>query len=171
MSTTAMRKTVFTAFTLTALVAAGAAFAAPGSTAGTTPAPNAQPGQWRQQFFDRIDTNHDGTISRAEYQAWVDNRFAKLDTNGDGVVNTDEVATSPMAAERVAKRAEGFVRRYDTTGSGEVSRSDYEAKEMQRFDRMSNGADSVTEDEFTAAASRHFKHRHPTPTPPADNGG
>ena len=89
----------------------------------------------------------------------------------DGVVNADEVATSPMAAERVEKRAQGFVRRYDTTGRGEVSRADFEAKEMQRFDHMSNGADSVTEDQFTAAATRSFKHRRPAPSPPADNGG
>jgi hypothetical protein len=171
MSTNAMRNTLLTAFTLTALVAAGAAFAAPGSNAGTAPTPNAQPGQWRQQFFDKIDTNHDGTISRAEYQAWVDGRFAKLDANGDGVVNADEVATSPMAAERAEKRAQGFVRRYDTTGNGEVSRADFEAKEMQRFDRMSNGAGSVTEDQFTAAATRSFKHRRPAAAPPADNGG
>jgi Ca2+-binding EF-hand superfamily protein len=165
-----MRKTVFTAFTLTALVAAGAAFAGTGSSAGTTQAPTAQPGQWRQQFFDKIDTNHDGTLSRAEYQAWVDSRFAKLDSNGDGVVNADEVATSPMAAERAERRAQGFVRRYDATGSGEVSRADFEAKEMQRFDRISNGADSITEDQF-AAAARPFKHRRSSTTPPADNGG
>jgi EF hand domain-containing protein len=171
MSTNAMRNTVITAFTLTALVAAGAAFAGTAPTSGATPAPSAQPGQWRQQFFDKIDTNHDGTISRAEYQTWVDGRFAKLDSNGDGVVNADEVATSPMAAERVERRAQGFVRRYDTTGKGEVSRADFETKEMQRFDRMSNGADSVTEDQFAAAAARPFKHRRPAAAAPADNGG
>ena len=169
-----MRKFVLTALTLSSLLAAGAASAAT-PAAGTTPAPSPVPGsrhaEWRQQFFDKIDTNHDGTISRAEYQAWIDNRFAKLDSNSDGTVDANEVATSPMAAERVEKRAQGFVKRYDTTGNGEVSRADFEAKEMQRFDRMSNGADSVTEDQFTAAATRPFKHRRPAATPPADNGG
>jgi EF hand domain-containing protein len=170
----AMRKTVFTAFTLTALVAAGAAFAGAGpasdTASGDNPAPNTQPGQWRQKFFDKIDTNHDGIISRGEYQAWVDNRFAKLDTNGDGAVNADEVATSPTAAERVERRAQGFVHRYDTTGSGEVTKSDFEAKEMQRFDRMSNGADSITEDQFAAAAAHPFKHRR-SAAPSANDGG
>ena len=166
-----MRKFVLTALTLSTLLAAGAASAA-APAAGTAPAPSPAPGsrhaEWRQQFFDKVDTNHDGTISRAEYQAWIDNRFAKLDSNGDGTVDANEVATSPMAAERVEKRAEGFVRRYDTTGSGQVSKTDFEAKEMQRFDRMSNGADSVTEEQFDAAASQHFKHRRGAP---ADNGG
>jgi len=171
MSTHAMRKTVFTALTLTLLAAAGAAFATQGSSAGATPAPNADPGQWRRQFFDRIDTNHDGTVSRAEYQAWIDGRFARLDSNGDGVVNAGEVATSPMAAERAERHAQRFVRRYDTSGSGEVSRADFEAKEMQRFDRMSHGAGAVTEDEFTAATAGRFKHRRPAATPPADDGG
>ena len=166
-----MRKTVITALTLAALVAAGAAFAGTTPNAGTTAAPSAQPGQWRHKFFDKVDANHDGTISRAEYQAWVDGRFAKIDANGDGVVDADEVATSPMAAERAERRAQGFVRRYDTTGSGEVRRADFEAKEMQRFDRISNGAGSVTEDEFAAATMRPFKHRRPAPAPSADNGG
>ena len=164
-----MRKIVLTALTLSALVCAAAASAAAPATStpsATTPAPGSKHAEWRQQFFDKIDTNHDGTISRAEYQAWIDGRFAKLDANSDGVVNADEVATSPMAVERVQKRAEGFVKRYDTSGNGEVSKADFEAKEMQRFDRLSNGADSVTEDQFTAA--RPFKHRH---APQTDNGG
>jgi hypothetical protein len=162
-----MRKTVLTAFTVSALFAATAASAATPATGATpTPAPATNHAEWRQQFFDKIDTNHDGTISRAEYQAWIDGRFAKLDANGDGVVNADEVASSPMTAERVQKRAEGFVNRYDASGNGQVSKADFEAKEMQRFDRLSNGADSITEEEF--AAARPFKHRH---APDTNNGG
>lgn len=164
-----MRKIVLTALMLSGLLGAGAVSAGtPGTTPAPPPAPESRHAEWRQQFFDKIDANHDGTISRAEYQTWVDSRFAKLDSNGDGTVDADEVASSPMAAERVQKRAEGFVRRYDTTGSGQVSKADFEAKEMQRFDRLSNGADSITEDQFNAAASRPFKHRRGAP---ADNGG
>jgi hypothetical protein len=165
-----MRKILLSALTLTAFAAAGAAFAqtaAPSGASTAAPAPGSRHAERRQQFFDKIDTNHDGTISRAEYQAWVDSRFDKLDSNGDGSVNADEVATSPVAVNRVQKRAEGFVKRYDTTGSGTVSKSDFEAKEMQRFDRLSGGADSISEAEFDAAGQRMHR-RHGAP---ADNGG
>ena len=92
--------------------------------------------------------------------------FAKLDSNGDGTVDANEVATSQAAAERVQKRAEGFVRRYDPSGDGQVSKADFEAKEMQRFDRLSDGTDSITQAQFAAAKSA--RHRH---APPTDNGG
>jgi opacity protein-like surface antigen len=169
-----MRKIFLSALTLTALAAAGTASAAtsatsaaPSSTSSTAPAPESRHAERRQQFFDRIDANHDGSISRAEYQAWVDSRFDKLDSNGDGSVNADEAATSPAAVNRVQRRAEGFVKRYDTTGSGAVSKSDFEAKEMQRFDRLSGGADSITEEQFDAAGARFHRRRGA----PADNGG
>jgi hypothetical protein len=159
-----MRKILPVVFTLTALAAAAAASAADPASAPSDPA--GKRAEWRQQFFDKIDTNHDGTISRAEYQAWVDGRFARLDTNGDGTVDANEVATSQAAAERVQKRAQGFVHRYDATGDGQVSKADFEAKEMQRFDRLSDGTDSITQAQF--AAARASKHRH---APPTDNGG
>jgi hypothetical protein len=169
-----MRKISLTAFVLSAFVAAATASAATPTTsdgaAAAPTAPGARHAAWRQQFFEKIDTNHDGTISRAEYQAWVDSRFAKLDANGDGSVNADEIATSPAAVERVQKRAEGFVRRYDSTGSGEVTKADFEAKEMQRFDRIGNGADSISADEFAAASHPHG-HRHAPPAMSQDDGG
>ena len=135
-----MRKFLPVVFTLTALAAAATASAADPATAPSDP--SSKHAEWRQQFFDKVDTNHDGTISRAE------------------------VATSQAAAERVQKRAEGFVRRYDPSGDGQVSKADFEAKEMQRFDRLSDGTDSITQAQFAAAKSS--KHRH---APPTDSGG
>lgn len=160
-----MRKTLSVLFTLTALSVAVTAIAA--DTSGDPSSRREQRAQRRQQFFDQIDTNHDGSLSRAEYQAWVDSRFDGLDTNKDGVVDADEVAHSAAAAGRANKRAQAFIQRFDTTGSGTVSKADFEAKAMQRFDRLSQGADSVTQDQFEAA--RPF-HHHRRGAMPADGG-
>ena len=160
-----MRKTLPTLlasalFGACALTVAGTALAAdPTATAGTpTPTPGAKRAQFRQQFFDKIDTNGDGVISRAEYQAWVDSRFDKLDGNGDGSVDANEIASSPATAARVERRAEGFVKRYDPSGDGKVTKSDFEAKEMARFDKLSGGGDTLTEDQLQAPHGA-FRHR------------
>ncbi len=52
------------------------------------------------------DTNGDGTITRAEFDAGVKARFAKLDTNGDGTVSATErtAARDKMRAERKEMR-------------------------------------------------------------------
>lgn len=135
-----------------ALAAAGTAFAG-------DPAATGKHAQARQHFFDQLDTNHDGVVSRAEYQAWVDERFARFDSNRDGSVDATEIETSPATAARVQKRAEGFVKRYDRSGSGKVSQADFEAREMNRFDRLSGGADTLTPEQL--AAHRHGPmHRH-----------
>jgi hypothetical protein len=114
--------------------------------------------EMKQRFFDRIDANHDGSVSRDEYRTWIDNRFERLDANHDGTVDADEVANSPQARERVHKRAERFGRRFDASGSGEVSRADFEAKEMARFDRLASGADSLTRDQLGGPARRGQRH-------------
>jgi Ca2+-binding EF-hand superfamily protein len=106
-------------------------------------------------MFERLDADHDGRVSRAEYKASIDARFDKLDANGDGSVDADEIARSPATAERVNRRAERFVQRYDASGTGKVTRSDFEAKEMARFERLGAGADSVTQEQL----SRQRMHR------------
>lgn len=156
-----MRNFFSTLLAAGALCAVGAAVAAPVTDADI--AKSNRRAEAKQRFFDRIDTDHDGKISRAEYQAWVDGRFDKLDANHDGVVDANEVAQSPMAAERAQKRAEHFVERYDTSGSGKVSKADFEAKEMARFDRIGDGADAVTAEQFAAVHKRgpHGPHGAP----------
>ncbi|HEY0178121.1 MAG TPA: hypothetical protein VGC30_00630 [Dokdonella sp.] len=159
-----MRKTIPTllasAFGACALAAGASAADAP---TATTAAPAAAPhANFRQQFLQKIDTNGDGVISRAEYQAWVDGRFDKLDTNGDGRVDAKEIESSPATAEHVQKRADGFVQRFDQSGTGVVSKADFEAKEMARFDRLSNGGDSVTVDQLMPRRGA-FHHRGAAP--------
>ena len=153
-----MRKIIPVLFAVSTLAAAGAAFADDPASNANVPAANPR-AQWRQHFFDQIDTNHDGVISRAEYQAWVDRRFAKLDTSGDGVVTAQEIESSPATAARVQKRAENFVKRYDASGTGNVTKAEFEAKEMSRFDKLSGGADTLTETQLAAQRHGHMHKR------------
>lgn len=132
------------------------------ATAGATQpvAANAAPpshrAQAQQRFFDTLDTNHDGVVSRAEYQAWTDRRFDRLDSNHDGRVDANEIIQSAAVAERVHKRAERFVKRYDRSGTGSVSKADFEAKAMTRFERLGGGAATLTEDQL---ANPHHDRR------------
>lgn len=159
-------------FGVCALTAAGTAVAAdPAADAATTHADRRA--EFRQRFFDKIDTNHDGVISRAEYQAWVDGRFAKLDTSGSGSVDANDIVNSPATKQLVEKRAERFIKRYDTTGTGKVSKADFEAKQMARFDRLSGGADTLTQEQFVTAgkAFRHHRGMRGQGANPAADGG
>jgi len=131
----------FSTFLLSAAaLAAGVAFAA-----DPPPAPSRH-ADARQRLSDRIDTNHDGSISRAEYRAWVDARFAAFDLDGDGRVDAAEIERAPATAKRVQRRADRFVRRYDHSGTGAVSLADFEAARMAAFDRISGGTDAVPAD-------------------------
>jgi len=148
-------------FVLTSLAAAclcGAALASAADTGSDATSANpraARRAQFQQHFLDRIDSNHDGVISRAEYQAWVDGRFAKLDGDGDGVVTADEIAHSPATEKRNERRAEHFVQRFGD--NGQIAKADFEAREMQRFDKAGGGADTVTADQLMP---RHGGRRH-----------
>lgn len=151
--------------TLTALAAAclsvGALAVAAdnGSDAAAANPHAARRAQFEQAMLDKIDTNHDGVISRAEYQAWVDSRFAKLDGNGNGVVTADEIAHSPATQQRDERRAEHFVKRFDANGSGQVTKADFEARQMARFDRISGGSDTVTADQLMPKRGAFKHHR------------
>ena len=53
-------------------------------------------GNKHAQYFEKIDTNKDGSISLQEHQAYSSQKFLKMDANQDGLVSKDEA----MAAKK-----------------------------------------------------------------------
>jgi len=137
-------------------IALAAALLLGAGVAGAMPPDGKKPhGAFRahaEQAFDRLDTNEDGAISRAEFQAGVEDRFERLDANGDGAIDASEIAESEAAKARAQKRAERFLARYGAEAGGTVSRADFEAKEMARFERLAGDDDTIAKD---ALGKRH----------------
>ena len=91
---------------------------------------NAGGGQGRAQAaFDRIDTNKDGFIDRAEMQTARAALFDRLDTNKDGQLTPDE-----MRAGRRGQRA-------GNTQQRTVSRADFIARADQSLMRRDTDKD------------------------------
>ncbi len=78
-------------------------------------------GNHAQRWFDRLDTNKDGVISRDEVNAHRAERFAKIDADGDGMISPAEYNA----------RAEAHFTRADTDGNGEITKDEFAAAAEQ----------------------------------------
>jgi hypothetical protein len=89
----------------------------------------------------KLDTDHDGKISPAEWKAATDARFKMTDTNGDGFVSPDEMkaaAEKRAAAQQNAHKdhSEKMFKRADVNGDGKLSQAEYEAAGQKMYERM-----------------------------------
>ena len=84
-------RTIVSAATLglLALGSGASAQAMPQNSTASTPAPPFPMGPGGRGL-DRMDSDHDGRISRAEYAASMDQRFQRIDANGNGFIDKDE---------------------------------------------------------------------------------
>jgi len=105
--------------------------------------------QFRQQMMERLDTDHDGKISDAEWKAATDKRFDSADTNKDGFVTEAELKAEheKRRAEQEARRAEmrekhahTVFARMDTNGDGKLSKAEFEAGSQKIHERMQQRA-------------------------------
>ncbi|MEO6041136.1 MAG: EF-hand domain-containing protein [Croceibacterium sp.] len=86
----------------------------------------------RQVMFARLDTNHDGQISQAEFAAGGDRLAAMRGERGGGRFGgrgpDGPMARGPMGGGRGAMA--------DTNRDGTVTRDEFAAAMLQRFDRI-----------------------------------
>ena len=60
-------------------------------------APAASTGGGLNKVFDEADTNHDGYVTKQEFEALADKHFAIADTNHDGKVSREEMQAQQAA--------------------------------------------------------------------------
>ena len=104
----------------------------------------------------KIDTDGDGTISKAEWLAYQEKVFAALDKNKTGVVDEKEFLTP--SSDLVTFATGGYARglqtkammhKIDTDGDGTVSHDEFIAYQTKVFDMMdSNKSGTVGSHDF-----------------------
>ncbi|WP_159995117.1 EF-hand domain-containing protein [Roseomonas sp. 18066] len=134
--------------TTTAAPAAAAAPAAEAERPTMTPEQiQAARQRFRENFFAQYDTNRDGVVSRAEYDAIRAAQFERSDTNRDGKLSEAEYVAeyrTRLVAEYAGKPLDERFERQITQAS-------------RRFESIDRDRDlSISREEYLAVANRTF---------------
>lgn len=103
--------------------------------------------------FESLDSDKDGFISRAEYDASGARMFAHLDKDNSGVISasSEEAAMRPgsQLAMPTSHNAQGFLALYDQDGDGKVTRGEFDSQRLSAFNATdSNGDGRLSYDEY-----------------------
>jgi Ca2+-binding EF-hand superfamily protein len=157
---TDMRKTVLTLM----LAASAITSAASAQTAPATPRPPVTRAEAIEQAdarFAQMDTDHDGRITAGEMRAYREALHDRMVASGR------DVPVPPPGG----RKHDGMGRRMDPNGDGSVTREEFEARALKRFDRMDANHDGTIDatERANAAEMRHVdrRERRESVTPPA----
>lgn len=106
----------------------------------------------RENFFRLYDTNRDGVVTRAEYDAHRDAQFRRTDTNNDGALSEAEYVAEYEARLRGERPVDDQFRRnieqasrrfesIDRDRNLSISRAEYDAVAARTFSRMDTNND------------------------------
>jgi hypothetical protein len=117
----------------------------------------------------RYDSNGDGVVDRAEWDAGQESRFKQLDTDKDGKLSQDELygrtpssdRSNVLPSDRQVQRQATYFRMMDTDKDGFVSKAEFMAQAGKNFARCDVDHDG----RITTAECRQALRRSPaTPT-------
>jgi Ca2+-binding EF-hand superfamily protein len=128
------------------LAAAGVAVLAAGG-AGLALAQNggSETGNGRHGIF-QSDSNSDGVLTRAEFDAGRDAQFARLDGDTNGQLTREELRAQRGERGhhgRGGHRGMHSLTRADANNDGDITREEFLARPTQMFDRLDQNDDGV----------------------------
>lgn len=108
-----------------------------------------------ERVIARFDTDNDGKVTKAEFDARIEKMFARMDLDGDGRI-TDADLPPMMRGRDILKgnhfrgrRGPGrflrFVRGADTNGDGVITKEEAMAVAAKRFARFDRNGDGVVD--------------------------
>jgi Ca2+-binding EF-hand superfamily protein len=129
---------------------------------GANGAPDAARGdRMAQHILARVDTDHDGKISRVEFDAESAALFKRLDKNGDGKIASDEVPARHWGGKGP------MFGQMDTDKDGKVTKAEFTAAEDKIFQKLDANGDGVITPDEMQAAHRHHHGQVPDGNAPA----
>lgn len=114
--------------------------------------------------MDKMDANHDGTVTSAEHAAGAQQMFTAMDTNKDGYVTATEMDAHWAAKGKGEKAAKmkmssaDKIKEIDTDGDGRLSAAEHSAGSAKMFARMdADGDGKLTAAEMQAGHDKAMK--------------
>ncbi|HZX72068.1 MAG TPA: EF-hand domain-containing protein [Rhodanobacter sp.] len=104
-------------------------------------------------MWNAADTDHDGYLSKAEYDAYATSQFTKMDTNGDGKLSKSEMMAGEKRMHPKMSHAEmtKMWKAMDTDSKSAISQDQYMTHADTMFAKWdTNGDGKLSKDEMKA---------------------
>lgn len=112
------------------------------------------------KMLEKLDTDGDGAITKAEVEAAKAAKFAEADANGDGSLTMAELEAFKEAerTRRMEAMKQRMFEKSDTNGDGAISLDEFESRGAPMFERADADGDGViSADEIEAMKEKRGK--------------
>jgi hypothetical protein len=109
------------------------------------------------KVFAQADLNHDGIVTRAEFQKSRAARFRQLDFNHDDYLSQADIPPGLNLIHPNTARIAQMLAQFDTDHDGRVSLAEFIAGSMRLFDEADTTHDGILTKAEASAATARFK--------------